>query len=216
MTHLELLQKLDACADAVEWSKGFETLEAAWNGCRRSDWMLSLLREIGFDNPRILRLYACACVRRTPIGDGRTVWDLLTDERSKNAVLVAENFANGLATEEELAAARTAAVAARSARAAARAAGDVGAAARAARAAAELTRDAAWIAAGDEEAADREAWDASCAARDAAGAAAGAAQCNILREMLPFSIVQKHVDKLCAKWAEEAVEAVSSPGKANV
>ena len=48
------------------------------------------------------RLAACCFVRHTPIGDGRTVWDLLTDERSKRAVEVAERFAGGEATEWEL------------------------------------------------------------------------------------------------------------------
>ena len=55
------------------------------------------------------RLAACCFVRRTPIGDGRTVWDLLTDDRSRKAVEVAERFADGEATERELDAARGAA-----------------------------------------------------------------------------------------------------------
>ena len=103
------------------------------------------------------RLAACCFVRHTPIGDGRTVWDLLTDERSKRAVEVAERFADGEASERELAAARDAASAA--ARDAASAAAWAAA------------RDAAWDA----------AWDAASAA---ASAAAWDAQIDILREML--------------------------------
>jgi len=122
------------------------------------------------------RLAACRFVRHTPIGDG-TVWDLLTDDRSKRVVEVAERFADGEATERELADAWDAASAA--AWAAAR-----DAASAAAWAAASA---AAWAAARD--AASAAAWAAaSAAARDAARgaawAAAWAAQIDILREML--------------------------------
>ena len=88
------------------------------------------------DAERDLRLFACWCVRNTPLHDGRTAWDLLTDKRSQTAVEVAERYADGLATQDELdaawAAARDAGVAA-------------GAAARDARVAAwDAARDAAW------------------------------------------------------------------------
>ena len=52
-----------------------------------------------------LRLFACWCVRHTPLTDGRVVWDLLTDERSRRAVEVSERFAGGEATPQALAAA---------------------------------------------------------------------------------------------------------------
>jgi hypothetical protein len=55
------------------------------------------------------RSFACWCVRETPLASGRKVWDLLVDERSRNAVVVAELFANGDATREELQAANSAA-----------------------------------------------------------------------------------------------------------
>ncbi len=110
------------------------------------------------DAERELRLFACWCVRHTPLADGRVVWDLLTDKRSQTAVEVAELYADGLATDDELDAARAAAGAA---------AGDAAwdAAWNAAWAAA---RAAAGAAAGDA------AWDAArAAARAAAGDAAG-------------------------------------------
>lgn len=61
------------------------------------------------ERDRQARLYACAIVRKTPISGNKTVWDLLTDERSRNAVEVSEQFAIGKATQEELGAARRAA-----------------------------------------------------------------------------------------------------------
>lgn len=123
------------------------------------------------------RLAACRFVRHTPIGDGRTVWDLLTDERSKRAVEVAERFANGEATEQELDAAWDAAW-------------DAASASCAADAAWAAARAAAWAAAWDV--ARIAAWDVAdaawAAAKATAWAAAGdvarAAQIDILREML--------------------------------
>ena len=143
------------------------------------------------------RLAACCFVRRTPIGDGRTVWDLLTDDRSRKAVEVAERFAVCEATERELAAAWDAASAAANAAAwdaasaaawdAANAAAWDAASAAASAAARGAARAAAWDAA--SAAANAAAWDAARgAAWDAANAAAWAAargaQIDILREIL--------------------------------
>ena len=124
------------------------------------------------------RLYAVWCARQVEY--------LMTDQRSLTALSVAENYANGTASDGELAAARDAAWAAAwgAARDAARAAAWAAArdAARAAAWAAAgdaawgAARDAAWAAAGD--AARAAAWTAAWAAawgaaRDAAWAAAG-------------------------------------------
>ena len=85
---------------------------------------------------RAERLFGVWCARQ--------VQHLMTDQRSLDALDVAERFANGEATEEELAAARAAAWgAAEAAKAARAAAWGARAAARVARAAAS---DAAWSA----------------------------------------------------------------------
>lgn len=59
--------------------------------------------------PQTLRSLACAFVRHTPLGDGRTTWDLLTDPSSRVAVETAERYAAGLATDADLSAAWSAA-----------------------------------------------------------------------------------------------------------
>ena len=132
-----------------------------------------LLRKCENWDERTARLFACWCVRNTPLENGGTAWDLLTDERSKNGVEIAERYANGKATKEELAAAWDAARAAARDAAAGAAAWAAAWAAAGDAAAGAAARDATWAAA---------AWDA---ARDAAaGAAARAVQTKELLRVL--------------------------------
>ena len=119
------------------------------NGLQDTLWCLRAVE--GYD--RELRLFAVWCARQ--------VQHLMTDQRSLDALDVAERYANGQATEAELNAAEAAAADAAEA-----------AAARAA----EAADAAAW-----EAAAEREAWYAAWAAM-AAGAAAGAAARAAARE----------------------------------
>jgi len=78
-----------------------------WDACPRADWMLWILIAIEAPvNGKTERLFAIWCARHTPMHDGRTTSVLLTDPRSIAALEVAERFAYGNATTEELAAAR--------------------------------------------------------------------------------------------------------------
>ena len=130
---------------------------------------------------RTARSFACWCIRNTPLKNGGTVWDLLTDDRSKNAVKIAEQFANGKATKEELNVAWAAAVAAAWDAGGTVAWTAVGAATEAA--ARDAVEAAAWAAAwtaawtvakdAAKDAARAAAWDAVEAAAEAAAWAVG-------------------------------------------
>ena len=161
----EYLKSINACDPACKWQEG-KDLETVWNTCERGDWMIWLL--VNSENEvtdRELRLIAVKCARQ--------VQHLMKDERSINALDVAERFANGEATQEELNAAWDAA----------RAAGDAAWAAAWA-AAWEAAGAAAWAAAREAARAARDA--ARAAAWDAAMAAARAKQAEIVREFVPM------------------------------
>ena len=69
--------------------------EAEWDACTDPQRMLEFLR--GRVSERKCRLFACARCR--------AVWHMLLDERSREAVELAERLADGLATEEDRASA---------------------------------------------------------------------------------------------------------------
>ena len=88
---------------AVEaFAKQYKRMGDVWANCPRPDWMLYILDKIN-ESPEEtdIRLFACWCARNTPIGGGRTTWDLLTDPRSRTAIEVSERYAVGNATKEE-------------------------------------------------------------------------------------------------------------------
>src|SRR4051812_49083276 len=92
--------------EAVSWltccsPRGDAVDEREWLNCDDPQPMVEFLRVSGRPTERKLRLFSCACVRR--------VWPHLADERDREAVRVAERFADGSALVEQVAAANEAA-----------------------------------------------------------------------------------------------------------
>jgi hypothetical protein len=69
--------------------------EAGWQACADPRPMLEYLMCIGRESDRKLRLFAVACCRR--------IWALMSQEKSRWAIQVAEAFADGYTTPEALA-----------------------------------------------------------------------------------------------------------------
>ena len=169
------------------------------NGLDDALWCLRAVT--GHD--REIRLYAVWCARQ--------VQHLMTDKRSLDALDVAERYANGLATADDLAAAIadawSAASAAWSAADASRSAAEDAADAEdaawsAAWSAAGGAWSAAWSAAGGADAA-RAAARAAAGGADAARAAADAADAAWSVADAARSAQEKRLREACAKLCEE-------------
>ena len=110
----DFLKKHDACPAGARWALSIsEDMADVWNAMieqGKHDWLRWTATKPGVFPDSVLRKLACRCVRETPWADGRKVWDLLGDDRSRRAVEVAERYADGKATETEMAAAARAAV----------------------------------------------------------------------------------------------------------
>jgi len=113
MKTIDFLNKPKACSGGREWALSIsDDMATVWDAMieqKKHEWLFWTVGREGVFSGRVLRLLICRLVRETPLHDGRKVWDLLTDERSRNAVVVAERFANGEADQNELDAARAAA-----------------------------------------------------------------------------------------------------------
>jgi hypothetical protein len=151
----QLLIDLDACDSGTEWANDYKTIEEIVANCHRGDWLLWLAKRVNMEiKPLTLAKVRCA----------QTVIHLMKDERSLNALKVAERFA--LTDEVSLDDLKNAANAAYAANAVANAA---------AYAAANAADAAAYAAPYAANAADAAAYAAAYAAANAANAADAAA-----------------------------------------
>ena len=119
MKTIDFIRAHNACQSGAEWALSISAdMSAVWDALveqNRHEWLLWAATRPGVFPDSVMRKLACRFVRETPIGR-ETVWDKLTDDRSRKAVYVAEAYADGKATADELsdayAAARDAALAA--------------------------------------------------------------------------------------------------------
>ena len=102
----ELLKKLNACDEAIEWAKD-KSWKEIYNTCHRGDWLLWLYKRTNPDDLQRLTLAKGHCAN--------TVRHLMNDERSIKAVDTAIAFGEGKAILEELSVTASAAYAAASA-----------------------------------------------------------------------------------------------------
>ena len=165
MTITEFCRKHEACRDGAKWAlENCQNMDDVWENAK-PEWLVWVATCEGVLPDKELRLFTVWCARR--------VQHLMTDDRSIAAVDVAERYANGNATLQELNAAREAA----------REAKEADWAAMSAWVATGLAWEASWWAAVSvAEAAWADSDEAMDAAYEAALEGAWAAQAQYLRE----------------------------------
>ena len=110
LTPAEFCAQTNACSDGRVFAASRSTMAQVWEECPRVDWLVWILNTIDApQDEKACRLYMVWCARNTPLHDGRTTLALLADPRSVAALEVAERFAAGTATADELSAAWSAA-----------------------------------------------------------------------------------------------------------
>lgn len=102
----EFLEKHSACVEGAQGALSIsDDMSGVWDALikeGRHAWLMWTATRPGVFPDSVLRKLACRFIRETPLADGRKVWDLLTDERSRKVVEVAEQYAEGKATKQEL------------------------------------------------------------------------------------------------------------------
>jgi len=156
------LQKHNACREGAAYARTQKSLAEVWDNCPKLEWLFWMLAKQPNKPEKELRLFAVWCARQ--------VQHLMKDKRSLDALDVAERFALGKASVEELRAAWDAA------RGAALGSAGSADAAGAARGAADAAWYAAWGSADAARGSADAAWYAAWAAGAAGAAALGAAR----------------------------------------
>ena len=101
MTIKEFCDKHNACEEGSDWAiENCKDMDEVWQNAK-PEWLVWVATREGVLTDKELRLFAVWSARR--------VQHLMTDDRSITALDVAERYANGNATDEELKAARDAA-----------------------------------------------------------------------------------------------------------
>lgn len=100
----DTLRSMGACEEAIRWveSSPDQSPEALWRTCHRGDWMLWYAGRAGVDRRTLVRA-ACACARLTLgyVRDG--------EDRPLRAIEIAEAWARGEATRDQVSTAARAA-----------------------------------------------------------------------------------------------------------
>jgi hypothetical protein len=107
MKTTDFLRQHYACREGAKWALSVSTdMADVWDALieqGKHAWLIWTATKPEVLSDSVLRKLACRFVRETPLLDGRKVWDLLTDARSKKVVEVAERYEDGKATKKELA-----------------------------------------------------------------------------------------------------------------
>jgi len=88
-----LLNKLNACNEAIEWAKDKTAVEVI-EQCNKGEWLLWLFKKINPENLQMLTLAKGHCAN--------TIRNILKDERSIKAIDASIQFGEGKISREEL------------------------------------------------------------------------------------------------------------------
>ncbi len=98
------IDKYAPCQKGADFARAFRTMREVWNALAKGkgdpSWLVWLASRNGVVDRKVLVRATCAAVRTSPVGD-KTLWEHLTDERSRNAIIVAEAWVDGKATLDD-------------------------------------------------------------------------------------------------------------------